>query len=70
MPAFALIVHTINFNLPIEELENNIFETGAKGGGAMAVGFILFFLSYSTFLVKLGFYIEDLFVRKCYRRKG
>ncbi|KAJ0045874.1 hypothetical protein Pint_06018 [Pistacia integerrima] len=33
-------------------------------------GFVLFFPNYSTFLAKPGFYIEDLFVRECYRRKG
>lgn len=33
-------------------------------------GFVLFFRNYSTFLAKPGFYIEDLFVRESYRRKG
>lgn len=33
-------------------------------------GFVLFFPNYSTFLAKPGFYIEDIFVRECYRRKG
>lgn len=34
------------------------------------VGFVLFFPNYSTFLAKPGFYIEDLFVREPYRKKG
>ena len=36
----------------------------------MVGGFVLFFPNYSTFLGKPGFYVEDLFVRECYRRKG
>jgi GNAT superfamily N-acetyltransferase len=35
-----------------------------------AVGFVLFFHNYSTFLGKPGLYIEDLFVDKDYRRRG
>lgn len=30
----------------------------------------MFFPNYSTFLAKPGFYVEDLYVRECYRRKG
>ncbi|GLT28137.1 hypothetical protein SLA2020_030910 [Shorea laevis] len=36
----------------------------------VVAGFVLFFPNYSTFLAKPGFYVEDLFVRECYRRKG
>ena len=36
----------------------------------MVGGFVLFFPNYSTFLGKPGFYVEDMFVRECYRRKG
>ncbi|KAM1376725.1 hypothetical protein ACFX2F_038436 [Malus domestica] len=42
----------------------------SNGEDAIVVGFLLFFPNYSTFLGKPGFYIEDLFVRECYRRKG
>ncbi|XP_030451371.1 GCN5-related N-acetyltransferase 8-like [Syzygium oleosum] len=70
-PAFAPIVSTINLDLPIEDPENEVFASGAEGGGgAVVAGFVLFFPNYSTFLAKPGFYIEDLFVRECYRRKG
>ncbi|MDJ1174719.1 GNAT family N-acetyltransferase [Roseofilum capinflatum] len=34
------------------------------------VGFTLFFHNYSTFLTQPGLYLEDLFVRPEYRRKG
>lgn len=35
-----------------------------------AVGFVLFFHNYSTFLGRNGIYIEDLFVEEAYRRRG
>ena len=35
-----------------------------------AVGFALFFQSYSTFLAKPGMYLEDLFVRPAARGRG
>jgi GNAT superfamily N-acetyltransferase len=41
----------------------------AEVGGA-AVGFALFFQSYSTFLAKPGLYLEDLFVRPVARGQG
>jgi GNAT superfamily N-acetyltransferase len=38
--------------------------------GGQAVGFALFFQSYSTFLGKPGLYLEDLFVRPAERGRG
>jgi len=35
-----------------------------------AVGFALFFPTYSTFRTKPGLYLEDLFVRESHRRRG
>lgn len=35
-----------------------------------AVGFALYFVTYSTFLAKPGLYLEDLFVRPEYRGRG
>jgi GNAT superfamily N-acetyltransferase len=35
-----------------------------------AVGFVLYFHNYSTFLGKPGLYIEDLFIDEDYRRRG
>lgn len=31
---------------------------------------MIFFPKYASFLAKPGFYIEDIFVRECYRGKG
>lgn len=36
----------------------------------VAVGFALFFPSYSTFLARSGLYLEDLFVRPSHRGRG
>lgn len=33
-------------------------------------GYVLFFPNYSTYLAKPGFYIQNIFVRECYRRRG
>ena len=38
--------------------------------GAQAVGFALYFTSFSTFLGRPGIYLEDLFVRPAFRDKG
>ena len=38
--------------------------------GGEAAGFAVFFQSFSTFLGRPGLYLEDLFVRPTYRRRG
>lgn len=38
--------------------------------GEMPAAFALFFHNYSTFLAKPGIYLEDLFVKPEFRRKG
>jgi GNAT superfamily N-acetyltransferase len=38
--------------------------------GGEAAGFALYFHNYSTFLGKPGLYLEDLYVRPEYRRRG
>ncbi|KAL6126449.1 hypothetical protein ACLB2K_074498 [Fragaria x ananassa] len=67
-PHYHPVVKTLNLDLPVEDPERLVFCTGA--GDAVVAGFVLFFPNYSTFLGKPGFYVEDLFVRECYRRKG
>lgn len=34
------------------------------------VGYALFFFNFSTFLGRAGIYIEDIFIRPAYRKKG
>jgi GNAT superfamily N-acetyltransferase len=42
----------------------------AEGEGGKALGFALFFGTYSTFLTRPGLYLEDLFVLPEARRRG
>ncbi|XP_071732929.1 GCN5-related N-acetyltransferase 8-like [Rutidosis leptorrhynchoides] len=65
---FNPIHKTLNLDYPITDLESEVFQSVTDG--AIVAGFVLFFRNYSTFLAKPGFYIEDLFVRESYRRKG
>ncbi|GMY08787.1 probable acetyltransferase NATA1-like [Fagus crenata] len=69
---FSPITQIVTLDLPIDDRETETFKSNNRDGGFDAVigGFVLFFPNYSTFLGKPGFYVEDLFVRECYRRKG
>ncbi|KAK3030707.1 hypothetical protein RJ639_037204 [Escallonia herrerae] len=67
-PHFTPILKTHHLDLPITDPDRDAFQTCSND--AVVAGFVLFFPNYSTFLAKPGFYIEDLFVRECYRRKG
>lgn len=66
-PHFQPLTKLVTLDRPIEDPERDTFRSL---DGAVVVGFVLFFPNYSTFLGKAGFYVEDLFVRECYRRRG
>ncbi|TKY53503.1 acetyltransferase NATA [Spatholobus suberectus] len=66
-PFYTPVTKLVNLDHPIEDPERDTFKTLDD---ITVVGFVLFFPNYSTFLGKPGFYVEDLFVRECYRRKG
>uniref|UniRef100_A0A6N2M3K9 N-acetyltransferase domain-containing protein n=1 Tax=Salix viminalis TaxID=40686 RepID=A0A6N2M3K9_SALVM len=66
---FTPIERIINLDHSVSDPEAEAFANGINGD-VVVVWFVLFFPSYSTFLGKPGFYVEDLFVRECYRRKG
>ncbi|MBR6736375.1 MAG: GNAT family N-acetyltransferase, partial [Oscillospiraceae bacterium] len=58
-----------------ELLKEWIFEKGRAEvifalEGGKEVGFALFFHNFSTFLGRAGIYLEDLYVRPEYRKKG
>ncbi|CAL1387044.1 unnamed protein product [Linum trigynum] len=69
---FAPIDRIVSLELPLVDPEAESFKRGSNGAenDVVVAGFVLFFPNYSTFLAKPGFYVEDLFVRECYRRKG
>ncbi|KAK4435994.1 putative acetyltransferase NATA1-like [Sesamum alatum] len=74
-PHFRPLLNSVLLDLPIDDPERESFRSKANdvtifGNDVIVGGFVLFFPNYSTFLAKPGFYIEDIFVRECYRRKG
>ncbi|XP_057979119.1 GCN5-related N-acetyltransferase 8-like [Malania oleifera] len=70
-PIYPPTTKVVNLDLPVDDPEWEVFRSEGEGDEAVSVaGFVLFFPNYSTFLAKPGFYVEDLFVREYYRRKG
>ena len=51
-------------------VENPVAEALLLFEGENPAGFAVFFHNFSTFLGKPGIYLEDLFVRPLYRKKG
>ncbi len=47
-----------------------LFELLIAYSGKEAIGYTVFFMTYSTFLAKPTLFIEDIFVREEYRRSG
>ncbi|WOL09868.1 hypothetical protein Cni_G18621 [Canna indica] len=68
-PAFAPIVRKLDLEAPVEDPEAKDFAS-PQGGEAVVAGFVLCFPSYSSLLAKPGLYIEDIFVRAAWRRRG
>ncbi|KAE7996993.1 hypothetical protein FH972_001668 [Carpinus fangiana] len=70
-PLFSPITQIAALDLPIDDPEKEAFRSHNSGGlDVVIAGFVLFFPNVSTLMGKLGFYVEELFVRDCYRRKG
>ncbi|XP_074274085.1 GCN5-related N-acetyltransferase 8-like [Silene latifolia] len=68
---FLPVHKTFQLTRPVEsDPEEVSFRCPESGPDAVVAGFVLFFPNYSSFLAKPGFYIEDVFVRECYRRRG
>lgn len=61
------LVRRVEFINTVNDSESEAF---ISSPGTVVAGFVLFFRNYSTFLAKPGLYIEDLFVREPYRRRG
>lgn len=60
-------VHDIVLRAPIKDSQALTFKSAED---RTVAGFVLFFPNFSTFLAKPGFYIEDLYVRECFRGHG
>lgn len=71
---YEKLAHAVTGNA--EALKEHLFGTRPYAEAIIveytgqAVGFALFFTSYSTFLTQPGIYLEDLFVLPEYRRQG
>jgi len=50
--------------------KDRVFEAVIAFLDGKAVGFAVFFLTYSTFIARRGLYLEDIYVREEYRNKG
>nr|XP_016464247.1 PREDICTED: probable acetyltransferase NATA1-like [Nicotiana tabacum] len=59
---------TINLDSPIVDPESELFRTNEDD--IFIAGYILFFPSYSGYFEKPGFFIENMYVRECYRKYG
>jgi GNAT superfamily N-acetyltransferase len=62
-----------------DSLRQTLFPAGADSpaahvligeAGGVPAGFAIYFFNYSTFLARPGLYLEDLFVKPEFRRKG
>lgn len=67
-PAYPPRLHALSLSVPVDDPDRHAFRS--PGEDVAVAGFVLFFPNYSSFLAKPGFYVEDVFVRECYRRKG
>ncbi|KAI4351432.1 hypothetical protein L6164_005801 [Bauhinia variegata] len=67
-PFYKPTVRVLHLDLPIDDPERETFLS--EGNDVVVAGWVLFFHNYPSFLAKPGFYIEDIFVRECYRGKG
>lgn len=65
---FDPIQKTINLDSPIVDPESELFRTNEDD--IFIAGYILFFPSYSGYFEKPGFFIENMYVRECYRKYG
>ncbi|KGF71985.1 GNAT family acetyltransferase [Neosynechococcus sphagnicola sy1] len=74
LAAYEQLSHAVTGNT--EDLAAHLFGSRPYGEAILArwdgdaVGFALFFHTYSTFLTRPGLYLEDLFVQPDYRRRG
>ncbi|CAK7325440.1 unnamed protein product [Dovyalis caffra] len=72
-PAFLPVDRTILLDRVATDPDAETFKSGIADeddDNVTVAGFVLFVPSYTSFSGKPGFHVEDLLVRKCYRRKG
>ncbi|KAL6901829.1 hypothetical protein ACP4OV_004705 [Aristida adscensionis] len=69
-PASTLASRRLDLSAsPLADPEAAAFAS-PRGEGRVTAGFVICFPNYSTFLSKPGLYVEDIFVRAPWRRRG
>ncbi|PKA66441.1 Tyramine N-feruloyltransferase 4/11 [Apostasia shenzhenica] len=66
---FRPIVRRISLDVPVEDADSTVFASPQRDGLVVA-GYLLCFPNYSSFEGRPGLYVEDIFVREAWRRKG
>ncbi|KAK4430932.1 putative acetyltransferase NATA1-like [Sesamum alatum] len=71
-PHFTPRLESLHLDLPVDDPEKEAFKSNVPDANddVTVGGFVLFFPNYSAFMAKPGFYIDNIFVRECCRRKG
>ncbi|KAG0484357.1 hypothetical protein HPP92_008436 [Vanilla planifolia] len=66
---FRPLVKRIALQSVVEDPEAAAFAS-PRGAALVVAGFVLCFPNYSTFMGRPGLYVEDIFVREVWRRRG
>ncbi|PHU01408.1 hypothetical protein BC332_31195 [Capsicum chinense] len=66
---FDPILKTTNLDSPILDSELQLFKTN-EDNNIFVAGYVLFYPSYSGYFDRPGFFIENMYVRECYRKCG
>lgn len=84
-PIFDPILKIVNLDSPILDSDLELFRTSnnissilsevdnkplSSDNNVLVAGYVLFYPSYSGYFEKPGFFIENMFVRECYRKCG
>ncbi|KAG6601170.1 putative acetyltransferase NATA1-like protein, partial [Cucurbita argyrosperma subsp. sororia] len=62
------VVRILNSDHPVDDPDREIFKS--EDENVVVAGFALFFPNFPAYMGRPGLYVEAIFVRKCYRRKG
>ncbi|XP_038876660.1 L-ornithine N5-acetyltransferase NATA1-like [Benincasa hispida] len=68
-PNYSPVVGVADLEVPVADPERENFKSEGEEDVVVA-GYALFFPNFPSFLGKQGLYVEHLFIRECYRRKG
>ncbi|KAG6601171.1 putative acetyltransferase NATA1-like protein, partial [Cucurbita argyrosperma subsp. sororia] len=67
-PNYIPLVRILNSDRPVDDPDREIFKS--EDENVVVAGLALFFPNFPAYTGKPGLYVEAIFVRKCYRKKG